>query len=73
MTKDKTEAPKKSKKSAGQKAKFVVKALAFICLVILATYGLRNMFTAMQDTINYVLTGGIVGGLVYIIFEDHIK
>lgn len=46
-----------------------MRTLAFIALFLLAAYGLRHMFSVMQETISYVLTVGIVLVLGYIIFE----
>lgn len=50
--------------------KRIVRVLAFVVLFLLAAYGLRQMFSVMQDTLNVAMTVGIILGLGYIIFLE---
>lgn len=47
----------------------LAKAIAYVSLVMLASYGLRQLLKTLNDTCSVALTVLVVFGLVYIIFK----
>lgn len=45
----------------------IARTVAYVSLVILASYGLRNLLKSLDDTASLVITVLVVLGLVYIL------
>jgi uncharacterized membrane protein len=46
--------------------------LAFLCLMVLAAFGMRELLNVLNETLSLVMTILAVGFLTYIVFEHRV-
>jgi uncharacterized membrane protein len=46
--------------------------LAFVCLIVLAAFGMRELLNVLNETLSLVMTILAVGFLTYIVFEHRV-
>ena len=66
----KTEKPVKPLKKGKSWHKRVFKVIAYIALMIFASYGLKQLFGTIDENVAYISSSVIVLMIAYIIFED---
>lgn len=57
--------------SAQKIVRKVAKFVAYVTIIVLASYGMRQLLKSVDDSVSMVITVIAVLGLVYIIFTDN--